>query len=334
MLFDSALGLFKAFTGGGTGGFITMIRKAEDELQQLSDLTPAGDYSVPRLDTSPPGRGTNNIIGGMNFRQKLRIVPKFLNAASMVTLCGEMMKDKITPQRTEADETVWDEIKRVARSLGAVEVGFTEVDQHDIFQGFSIPYKNAIVFTIDMDKEAINTAPSYDALAEVLGTYGQLGRVSLKLTEYLRSIGFGAYPGFPVGGLVDDVRVAGNAGIGAIGYHGLLISPTEGARQRINVVFTNMEIPEPEENPHSWVLDFCDDCRKCVRSCPAKAIFMNGKIHPETGRKQTVDYDSCLEYFGANQGCAVCVKVCPFSQAGYDKIKSGYLKKEKVPVMA
>jgi len=25
------------------------------------------------------------------------------------------------------------------------------------------------------------------------------------------------------------------------------------------------------------------------------------------------------------QGCAVCVSVCPFSQAGYDKIQGGFL---------
>ena len=198
----------------------------------------------------------------------------------------------------------------------------------NIFKDFAIPYQNAVVFTIDMEKEAIDTAPSYDTLIEVMRTYGALGHLAVKVSDHLRKLGYGAYPGSPMGGVVDYVRVAQDAGIGAIGYHGMLISPTEGTRQRINVVFTNMEIPEPQPNPHRWILDFCAMCQRCVRSCPPKAIYTSAKADPMSGRKKTVHFDKCVTYFGENQGCAVCVKVCPFSQAGYDKIQSGFLLAE------
>ncbi len=169
------------------------------------------------------------------------------------------------------------------------------------------------------------SAPSYDALIEVIRTYASLGKLALKLSDYLRAEGYGAYPGFPIGGLVDYVRVGQDAGIGAIGYHGMLISPNEGTRQRVGIVFTNMAIPEPEPNPHEWILDFCAKCQKCVRSCPPGAIYTEANAQPETGRKPTLHYQKCLDYYGANQGCAVCVNVCPFSQAGYEKIESGFL---------
>jgi epoxyqueuosine reductase QueG len=87
-----------------------------------------------------------------------------------------------------------------------------------------------------------------------------------------------------------------------------------------------MEIPEPAPNPHGWVLDFCGRCEKCVRSCPPEAIFTTAPVDAVTGRKATVHYKKCLDYFGEHQGCAVCVKVCPFSQAGYDRIQSSFLK--------
>lgn len=324
-------GLIRATTnlgGGGIGGFRNVIENAEREVAHLADLIPASGYAVDRLETAPPGAGVNAMVIGMPLRQKMRVLPIMMGTVDAVATCGKYMMDKLTPTRSRADESVWDAVTALARQHGAAEVGFVRINDHDIFKDFAIPYRNAIVFTIDMKKEAIDTAPSYDALIEVISTYRSLGHLAIKLCDHLRKLGYGAYPGFPIGGLVDYVRVAQDAGIGAIGYHGMLISPSEGTRQRINVVFTNMEIPEPQPNPHLWILDFCAMCQRCVRSCPAEAIYTSAQINPITGRKQTLHYDQCVKYYGENQGCAVCVKVCPFSQAGYDKVKEGFLAAE------
>lgn len=303
-----------------------IFESAENEVAHLGELVTASEDAPERLDTAPPGSGVNVMMTTLTWGQKRRMLPMFLRVLDSVATCGKYMMDQITPTRQTADEFVWNAVGQIAREYGAVEVGFARIEEHDIFNNYAIPYRNAIVFTSDMKRDAIDTAPSFDAMFEVISTYADLGKMAIKLTDYLRQQGYGAYPGFPIGGLVDYVRVAQDAGIGAIGYHGMLISPTEGTRQRINVVFTNMEIPEPKPNPHTWVLDFCAKCQKCVRSCPPNAIFTDAPIHPETGRKQTIHYQACVDYYGANKGCAVCVKVCPFSQAGYDKIEHGFLK--------
>ncbi|MCG8350608.1 MAG: 4Fe-4S dicluster domain-containing protein [Chloroflexales bacterium] len=324
---SSIISLTRAMTTSqGVDGF---RQAAENEMMRLAGIVPAGDNAVERLNTAPPGRGVNVMMRKMPFSKKIKLVPTFLRTMNSVTKCAEYMQQRQPSEPVAGSTTFWDLVQNVARENGAVEVGFVRISEDEIFEGYAIPYQNAIVFTVGMDKEAVSSAPSYDMLVEVITTYASLGDIAIALTEYLREHGYGAYPGFPVGGVVDYVRVAEQAGIGAIGYHGMLISPQEGSRQRVNLVFTNMEIPEPAPNPHEWILDFCARCQKCVRSCPPGAIFTSAVPDPITGRKSTLHYDKCLDYYGANQGCGVCMDVCPFSQAGYDLIQVGFQKAEK-----
>ena len=57
-----------------------------------------------------------------------------------------------------------------------------------------------------------------------------------------------------LGRAVDHVRIAEKAALGAIGYHGSLISPQDGERLRINVIYTSIENPPyPDKNEHLWV---------------------------------------------------------------------------------
>ena len=321
------IGIARAMLGkGGIRGIRGIFEQAEAEVAQLGDLIQAGNHAVERLDTAPPGRGVNVMVRDMPWHQKRHFIPILFRVLNSVATCGQYMMDSLEPVQEAADDTVWNAVRAIAKECGAVEVGFARIDEQDIFKDYAIPYRNAIVFTSPMNKAAIDTAPSYQTLFEVINTYADLGQMAIRLTDYLREQGYGAYPGFPIGGLVDYVRVAQDAGIGHTGYHGLLISETEGTRQRINIVFTNMEIPEEKPNSHDWILDFCAMCNKCVRDCPPGAIYTDAPVNPDTGRKATLHYQKCVDYYGENMGCAVCVKVCPFSQAGYDKIQGGFLK--------
>lgn len=310
----------------GAGNISTLRDEAEAELQHIAGMIQPGANAVERLDTAPPGKGVNEMMQKLTLSHKLSLIPTLLHTMNTMTQCAETMKHPQNPTQQTADGTFLAQIEQFARKNGAIEVGFVRIPPDDIFEGYALPYQNAIIFTVDMEAEAINTAPSYEALREVLKTYGALGELALKLSNYLHENGYGAYPGFPIGGMVDYVRVAQAAGIGAIGYHGLLISPSDGTRQRINVVYTNMDAPDVEEYAHDWVLDFCAVCNRCVRECPPSAIYTDGETNPVTGRKATLHYDKCLDYYADNHGCAVCVKVCPFSHAGYDKVKSGFMK--------
>ena len=71
-------------------------------------------------------------------------------------------------------------------------------------------------------------------------------------------------------------------------------------------------------------------CKKCVRSCPVGAIYDEPKPRGDGGIR-SIDHDSCRTYVTANFGCAVCLKVCPFSQVGYDMVKAGFRGNEDAP---
>lgn len=309
----------------GQGGLDQFLESVEQEVYHLQHLVQPDESSVERLNTAPKNGGTSAIVKTMPLRKKMRVLPVMRNTLRIVDKCSKYMRDDMPTENASAPPALMDDIRQLAHEHGASDIALVEIPPTEIFKGRAAPYNHALVFTMEMDKDAISTAPSHDALIEVLSTYGVLGQVALKLTEFLRAEGYGAYPGFPVGGLVDYVRLAEQAGLGAIGYHGMLISPQEGTRLRLNVVYTNIDnLTETEQNPHFWVRDFCAMCRKCIRDCPPQAIYDDGEID-SNGRKKTVEYDKCLDYFGNNQGCAVCVKTCPFSQAGYDVIQTRFI---------
>jgi epoxyqueuosine reductase QueG len=172
----------------------------------------------------------------------------------------------------------------------------------------------ARVLAMEMDKEAIEKAPSQATLNMVFGTYDELGVAANQIAGFLRDQGFGAQADHPLGGLVLFPPLAQKAGIGWVGKHGLLITPEFGPRLRLAAVYTNIEnLPFSEKNDHGWIEDYCRVCGICVKMCPPKAIFEEAIIH-ESGRITQISQRGCFEYFAQYFGCSVCIKVCPFSQ--------------------
>jgi len=146
------------------------------------------------------------------------------------------------------------ELEEFAKSLGIADIGYTEVNTKYIFRNFRILYKNAIVFTIEMDKEKIKLAPSVPSFVEIFRTYYTVGVVVNKVADFLRSRGFNAHAGPAVGGDVNYIPIAIDAGLGYSGKNGLLITKNNGPRVRLAAVYTDIEnLPFSEENPHVWV---------------------------------------------------------------------------------
>ena len=54
----------------------------------------------------------------------------------------------------------------MAAEHGATAVRYVLVPDDCVFAGKAIPYRNAIVFTVKMDKPALDTAPSFEAFLE------------------------------------------------------------------------------------------------------------------------------------------------------------------------
>ena len=64
-----------------------------------------------------------------------------------------------------------------------------------IFKDKGIPHEYAVVFTVEMDKENIETAPSFTAMKEVVDGYKNLAKIGNKMAAHMRKNGSGAYPG-------------------------------------------------------------------------------------------------------------------------------------------
>lgn len=231
------------------------------------------------------------------------------------------------------DQIGIDEIIHLLKDSDIDQIGYTMIDESDVFKYLAVPYKHVIIFTARQDKDEILTSPSMKSQIEVGRIYGKTGRAANKLTKYLTDKGYGAMPSHSLGGVIDYTKLGSRAGLGVIGNHGLLIEPISGPNHRLGAVFTNIENLDDyfeQTTDYEWVKDFCTKCGKCRRKCPGDAIKAHTTIN-ENGYITSIDYKKCEKYFSEQFGCNICVAECPFTTVGYDKIKSGYMKQlEKV----
>ena len=301
-----------------------MLDSMDRHLENFDTLVEPAPESMPRTPFDSEVPVSEMTMANLSTRQKLRVVPKGLPLFYNMWRGSRMYDGKFRPLRSKVTPEFIAELETLAHDAGVADIRYVEVPNTAIFKDKGIPHRYAIVFTVEMDKEPIETSPSFDSQLEVMRGYKNMAIISNRLSRFLRRSGYAAYPGTALGGLTDYPHLAELAGLGAIGYHGLLISPNEGARLRINTIYTNIEnLPIRTENEHEWVRDFCAMCKKCVRKCPVQAIYQEPKQRGDGGM-QCIDHDTCRDYFTRNYGCAVCLAVCPFSHTGYDKVKAGF----------
>jgi len=216
-----------------------------------------------------------------------------------------------------------------SKSLGIGVIGYTRLPRQLIFKDRAVLYDNAIILLKEMDNDKIAKAPSVDTFKMVMGTYDSLSKTVNALTGYLRELGYGAQGGYPLGGLTLFPPLAAAAGLGWNGRHGLLITPQFGPRQRIAAIYTSINnLPLSESNTHTWISDFCENCGRCIRTCPAKAIRESPLIH-ESGRRTHIIRDKCLPFFVNDQGCTVCIKECSFTKKSYEHIFKRFSKRKQ-----
>ena len=91
-----------------------------------------------------------------------------------------------TNGKKQIDTQTLDDLRNYARSMGADEIGYSSISQEWIFKNLAIRYTQAIVLTMEMDKDRMNLAPNPDTAAMVHETYNQLGPVSNNCRVALR----------------------------------------------------------------------------------------------------------------------------------------------------
>ncbi len=326
--------IFKTIISGtGKKPFLdNMLAVFDRELDNFQTLIQPNPASKPRTPFDSPNLTFEQMhMSKMTLRQILTLLPVMLPMRAQMSQSARLYDGKFIPTFSEASPEFLSTLENMARVAGAADIRYVRVPRNAIFQHKGIPHEYAVVITVEMNKEKLANAPSFDAFLEVAKGYGNLARIGNQLARFMRQNGFAAYPGTALGGLTDYTHLAEVAGLGAIGYHGLLITPNEGARLRINTIYTNItNLPIQTENEHLWVRDFCAMCKKCIHGCPVQAIYEQPRPRGDGGM-QCIEHAACRDYFNQNYGCAVCLAKCPFSEMGYKKVKARFKGNPKAP---
>ncbi len=233
----------------------------------------------------------------------------------------------------ESAAAMSEEIKRVARLVGASAVGITAYDPRWHYTNsfstktlaekpYAIPpdLPHVIVVATAMDYEAVKCYPSATAGIAVGHGYSRDCELVQTIATYILNLGYRAVASVNDTSLA--IPYAIQAGLGEYGRNGLLITKDFGPRVRIGRIHT--DLPLVHDRPIRFgVREFCDTtCRRCAQACPPQAISY-GKPSEEvpsqscvTGvRKWQVDPEKCFKFW-TNQGteCGVCIRVCPYNK--------------------
>lgn len=136
--------------------------------------------------------------------------------------------------------------------------------------------------------------------------------------------------------LVEIPDAAVRAGLGEIGYCGVLLTPQFGPRQRLQVILTDAELP-PDP---LFEGELCDMCLECAEACPLGAISKDERTTLDiAGRQMTVgaiDLAQCRAckngakpnmYHAAGEPdrlAALCVRTCIDRLERQDKLAASF----------
>jgi len=254
----------------------------------------------------------------------VRMLPTMLQCLGGIKESLRSLDENPPAPKTRVREEFLFEIEETALALGASSIGYTKLPPRWVFQDKAVLFDNAIILSMEMDKDGIDSAPSIACMKTVMETYRDLGRVANQLAGLLRNRGFGAHAGHPLNGVALYPPLAQMAGLGWMGLNGIIVTPEHGPRVRLAAVFTSIEnLPFSESNDHAWVAEYCESCKICIKKCPPRALF-GAPIDHGDGRYTYVENELCFPYFNKYHGCSVCVAVCPFNHIPYQKIKAGH----------
>lgn len=252
----------------------------------------------------------------------LRIIPILAKMMLGVNRSIKSIKTNPLEPKTQIDEQTLQKLEEYVFALGANSIGYTHLPEQWVFQDKAALHPNVIVLTMKMDRKRINMAPHIETEYTVMTTYRDLGIIANKTADFLRSYDFSAHAGHPLNGQTLYPPLTQMAGLGQLSHSGLIITPEYGPCVRISAIYTSIEnLPFNESNEHAWVDEYCASCKLCVKKCPADAIYAE-PIRHDSGQITYVDNDKCFPYFHYNHGCSVCIKICPFNNVPYMKLKA------------
>jgi ferredoxin len=215
-------------------------------------------------------------------------------------------------------------IKEEAKSLGIDMTGFTTLEPAWVFpfsNNWTYPQThqkitggNVISLGMEMSHDVlnINHFPDAGTLFEIIQNYARLGEAVERLAEFIRGLGYQARGHHPYAGDFLYSAHAVKAGLGQLGANGLVLTQKYGPRQRFAAITTDAPVTLTEPCDLS-VDELCYRCMRCVNTCPTRALSPS-KINWRGTLKWKLNSKRCWPYFVANNGCGLCLLVCPWNK--------------------
>ncbi len=255
------------------------------------------------------------INGGFGLLRDLR---RYSGAESVVQ--GNSQKEN-QPPLTPQDLTQF--LQDTAASYGAVLSGSVPTDLQFVYEqrGRGRHYgkttdkilPNTFVYAVKMDTEAVNKAPAIEESVEVVRKYIQAAVIGLVLSYTLREMGYNAVCHIDGESQLVLPLAADKAGLGSIGWMGILLTKKYGPRVRLGAVTTDAPIEFSKIKKFN-VLEFCKSCGKCVELCPSAAIAPLTSV--ENAEKPAINHEKCYKTWKElGTDCGVCLAACPFGKS-------------------
>jgi reductive dehalogenase len=216
-------------------------------------------------------------------------------------------------------------VKGVTRYLGARTVGITELRPYHLYTHIgrgtgeygapiTLAHRYAIAFTVEMDHAMMGTAPAAPTILESARQYARAAQIAIQLGSFIRSGGYPARAHIDANYRVIAPLVARDAGLGALGRMGLLMTPRLGPRVRLGIVTTDLPLVPDRRNDDAPVLDFCQVCTKCADTCPVRAIPFGDREEIDGVLRWRINHEACFRYWNATgTDCGRCMALCPYS---------------------
>jgi hypothetical protein len=217
------------------------------------------------------------------------------------------------------------DIKEYATGLGYI-CGFTKIDRRFIAgaRDEKFPYDTALVLGMEMDKTLLEEVPHPGEKLFDFEIYVKSGELIFKVAEFIRSKGHKCWVRAPFDAWVKYPPHAINAGLGELGAQGVVITKEFGPRQRWGMISIDADI-EVDPPVDLNMAEYCDACRICIKACPGKAISEE-RIWWRGVKKRKINDTRCWPFFTKNDGCGICLKVCPINRHGYAACMEAFQK--------
>ena len=318
--------------------FIVKTKFIEKQMRKrvfkpMEDYIGNGEKTIKALPESPEfGFFTwFRIFREKKIKVKYKInplaMPYGLRAIMGIRKSFKNLKNNPKDPLTEITQDGLRELEEYAKSIGVDKIGYTKLTPELILENQELLYDNMIIIIKEMDKDLMELAPHKKTMLMIMKTYYQMGKQANKIAKFLREKGFSVHAGPALAGLSIYPVLAQRADLGAIGRHGMLITPEFGPRQRIAVIYTNItNLPFAKSNSYAWISEFCKTCVRCMETCPTNAIYDN-PIQKAHGRLTHIDVEKCALGF-LTYGCSICIKECTFNRNSSEKLKRVIEKKK------